>query len=286
VLKAGTAGVSIATAIALIPILPKALALPGLPKLIGELEGENEQRARAQEAAQRAASKLERSNTELQEMVSTVSHDLRSPLVTISGFVDRVHSRLSDESRQNSERDFARINAAIEQMSSHIEQLVGVSRIAFREPVTTHFNLAQLIRDVVDSLDPTMTNGLSLSTDEADIEIKSDEGLIGQIIQNLVENACTHAADEAGRVSVSIRATLTEHVLTIETEDDGPGIPLDHRDRVRRPFERYNTTKPGTGMGLAIIARAARRLNGDLEILEGAQGGALFRIKIEVADQV
>jgi two-component system osmolarity sensor histidine kinase EnvZ len=113
---------------------------------------------------------------------------------------------------------------------------------------------------------------------QGDDEINVRPNAFDRLLTNLVSNACRHA-DE-----VSIEAINRGRWLTINIDDDGPGIPADAREDVFRPFYRLdaarNQDETGTGLGLAIVRDIARSHGGDVTLSDSAMGGLRATVRL------
>ncbi|MGC4016724.1 MAG: HAMP domain-containing sensor histidine kinase [Luteolibacter sp.] len=111
-------------------------------------------------------------------------------------------------------------------------------------------------------------------------EVDLDRDAFAQILSNLLSNVEKYAGEQA-RAKVSISSNTTAWM--IEVSDDGPGIPLEARERIFQPFERVVSSAregvSGTGLGLAISRELAERMGGRLELVD-SERGALFRLQI------
>lgn len=105
--------------------------------------------------------------------------------------------------------------------------------------------------------------------------VSVDRDQLTQVLVNLLKNAEEAMAGKTGAIHVRVKKGPE---VTLEVEDEGPGIPAALKDRL---FEPYVTTKPqGTGLGLAIALRICQEHGGRLEAVDGAAGGALFRVSL------
>jgi len=115
--------------------------------------------------------------------------------------------------------------------------------------------------------------------------VHGDEGLLGQVVRNLVDNAAQHAA---GRVTLSAGVSGGQAVLAVE--DDGHGVPADERDRVFERFVRLDESRArasgGTGLGLAIVRETVQAHGGTVQVTAGALGGARFEVRLPATDDL
>jgi signal transduction histidine kinase len=109
--------------------------------------------------------------------------------------------------------------------------------------------------------------------------VKGDEASLRDLIDNLIDNAIRYTPS-GGKITVRVGFGSVDHSSTwLEVEDNGPGIPLDQRERVFERFHRIpGNNQPGSGLGLAIVQEVVMRHGAQVEIDDGQDGGSLFRI--------
>jgi two-component system sensor histidine kinase TctE len=110
--------------------------------------------------------------------------------------------------------------------------------------------------------------------------VKGDEASLRDLIDNLIDNAIRYTPS-GGKITVRVGYGSIDHSSTwLEVEDNGPGIPLDQRERVFERFHRIpGNNQPGSGLGLAIVQEVVMRHGAQVEIDDGQDGGSLFRIR-------
>ena len=126
---------------------------------------------------------------------------------------------------------------------------------------------------------------LVLDVPVAPVRALLDPDLMSRVFENLIDNAVR----QAKQVTVAVRSEGLNVVL--EVSDDGPGIPLEARERI---FEKYAQVVPGAGhtraanrgLGLTFVQQAARAHGGDVSAHQGPEGGALFRVTLPVTPPV
>jgi len=226
------------------------------------------------DAQQRA--RLERSRAEL---VSTVAHELRSPLTSVKGFTATLlakwHRSTDDQKRVMLET----VNADADRVTRLITELLDVSRIesgrmeVHRQLVDVPDRAEKIMAGRVAAGEPEDRFRLVVAGDLPDTWLDADK--IDQILANLVENAVRHGA---GIVTVVVeRARIGgDQAVAVSVRDQGEGIPPEMAPRVFRQFWR-GKRRGGTGLGLYIVKGLVEALGGDITVGRAPCGGAEFR---------
>jgi GAF domain-containing protein len=218
----------------------------------------------------RTTEDLRRSNEQLEQFATVVSHDLRNPLSVVSGSLELAE-------RTGDAEHFERCRRALGRMERMIDDLLSLARsgrrIADPEPVS----LASLARR---AWDETGTDGSTLDVAVTeDVRVVADGSRLQQLLANLLRNSVEHgstdeSADEGG---VTVRVGLLADREGFFVADDGPGIPPEERDRV---FETgYSTTETGTGIGLATVEQVATAHGWAVAPCASESGGARFEVR-------
>ena len=219
---------------------------------------------------------LEQRQRELQDFVYLVSHDLASPLVSISGFVSGA-ARAAEAGDTNTARALlSRITSNVEDMSAMIDRILEVGRTGHDAPKLRQACLPDILRQVETRLSGALEAvGARLSVD-ADVSLRTDPDLLGQVLQNLIENAARHGCPVPG-AEIRVSADCSEAACRISVSDDGPGLPHALRGGTVTAHRNLPRTA-GAGLGLAIAARIADQLGASLSADCPPDGGTTFRI--------
>lgn len=230
-----------------------------------------------------AHDQLERANVELESYVHSVSHDLRTPLVSLLGFT-RLLRQDYDHVLDDTGRHFAhRIEQAGRSMQALVEDLLELSRVGQKSEhpslVDPRSVLLQLRAELKLSLDASETE---LILPESPPLVLCDRTCLYQIFSNLVGNALQHmGACEDRRVRVRVLARPDHHEIVVD--DRGPGIAETDLERI---FEVFHTTARGdarstsTGMGLAIVRKIAETHGGQAWATSVLGEGARFHVTL------
>lgn len=220
--------------------------------------------------------------------VNRVSHELRTPLTNLLLNTDLALDDLSVEDGKLRRR-LGLIREETSRLSRIVDNVLAFARIerGKHENRAAACDLTELVGELRDGFAPLFERKSIV----CDYEVGAVDGLaldrdaLAQILANLLSNVEKYAGEGA---RAAVRATVNDGELSIEVEDNGPGIPREARQRVFLPFERAGSRvdegASGTGLGLAISRELAQRMGGRLELV-AADSGAKFRLVIPVGER-
>jgi light-regulated signal transduction histidine kinase (bacteriophytochrome) len=239
--------------------------------------------ARVQERTEELAAAnrvLERSNIELQQFAYIASHDLQSPLRSISGFVQLL--KLEYEGKLNEEATdwIHRTVQAIEQMQTLIRDVLAYSRVDSRSRPFAPIPFFDVFNDAVSLLKSSIDDARAQVVCGELPVVMGDRSQLVQLMQNLIGNGIKYHSDKAPYVRVSAESHGSE--WTFSVRDNGIGIEPKYHDRIFEIFKRLHDQKdyPGTGIGLAICRRVVDRHGGRLWLESEAGHGSVFRFTL------
>jgi signal transduction histidine kinase len=220
--------------------------------------------------------RLERSRAEL---VSTVAHELRSPLTSVKGFTATLLAKWGRFTDDQKVVMLETVNADADRVTRLITELLDVSRIesgrmeVHRQLVDVPDRARKVIAGRVAAGEAEDKFRLEASHDLPETWLDADK--IDQILANLVENAVRHGA---GIVTVVIQGARVgdERAIAVSVRDQGEGIAPEVASRVFRQFWR-GKRRGGTGLGLYIVKGLVEAMNGDITVGRAPGGGAEFR---------
>lgn len=219
-----------------------------------------------------------------QEFVANVSHEIQSPLTSISGFSKAL------KQKQMSEEERLRYLSIIEQESDRLSRLgrnlLHLSHLQHDQlqlKLKT-FRLDEQLRNVVISMEPQW----SVKDIEIDINLKSilieaDEDQLKQVWTNLITNSIKFTPIQG---KITIDALLKNDLVNVSITDTGIGIPKEEQKDIFKPFHKVDRSRDpsikGNGLGLSIVKQIVDLHHGDITVTEGPDGGAKFIIKLPV----
>jgi signal transduction histidine kinase len=229
---------------------------------------------------QRREADLVRTNEELEHCVTSLAHDLRSPLVALLGFSRLLRQEYESLLDQTGRHFIDRIEQAGRTMEGLVHDVLELSRIGqsgeHLAMVDPRGVFAQLKAELKPRLDD---RGVELRLAESSPPlVYTDRTRLYQLLSNLIGNAIDHMGDpESPRIEVSVRDEDEGHHISVR--DNGRGIPADQIDRVFDPFHSVSREgRRGTGMGLAIVKRIAETRGGRAWVESAPGEGATFHV--------
>jgi signal transduction histidine kinase len=210
---------------------------------------------RANQKLERLIDELEARNAELERFNYTVSHDLRTPLVTVMGFLGVVETAVREGNAESVRGDLARIRAAALRMDRLLSELLDLSRVGRvkGEPVTVPFN--ELVREACSLVACRLAErGVRLEVAEGLPSVRGDRPRLVEVVQNLLDNAAKFMGKQADpRIEVGLRGSRGQEVFFVR--DNGNGIEPRYHEKVFGLFDRLDAETEGTGVGLALVKR-------------------------------
>lgn len=232
----------------------------------------------------RMTRELGASNDQLENFAGQVSHDLRNPLTALSGFIELAADSPELANAPRASYALARAESAAGRMATMISDLLSYARVGGTQPTRRELDIEQIAAEVVDDLDVAIRAVGATVTVDATARPVGDPTLVRALLQNLVANAVkfTSAAGTAPRIEIRVQDLFSGWRLTVD--DNGPGVPVESRERVFDLMERGVTDEvPGLGIGLSTCRRIGDAHDGRIGIDESPLGGASVWIVLPAA---
>ncbi len=219
-----------------------------------------------------AEKKLQDKNRELERFTYTVSHDLKSPLITIQSYAGMIRQDMEAGHHERAKGDIKRIEGAAEKMTNLLNDLLELSRIGKQMNPTSLVDMSLLVTNVLSQLVGPLKQRLVDVVVQPDLPaVYGDHRRIAEALQNLVENAVKYMGDQpVPRVEIGCRQNDSEVVFFVG--DNGQGIDLRHHEDIFGLFNQLDAKSEGTGVGLALVKRIIE-LHGGKVWVESEGGG-------------
>lgn len=232
------------------------------------------------EMRQREA-EVQRKNDELTRFTYAVSHDLRSPLVTIKSFIGFLKKDIADGDRERVARDLGFIDNAATRMETLLSELLELSRIGRQNHPHERVPFEDLAREAVALVAGRIAlAGTSVEVQADPIRLTGERARLGEVFLNLVDNAVKFSSGvTAPRVVIGVDRSGAEPVFFVS--DNGRGIDPRHQPKLFGLFEKLDPDTDGTGVGLALVKRIIDVHGGRIWIdSEGLGRGASARFTL------
>jgi signal transduction histidine kinase len=228
---------------------------------------------------------LNTKNAELESFNYTVSHDLKSPLITIGGFSGLLKHSLGDNMSEDVRTYVSEINGAAAKMILLLNHLLALSRVGQADTAFTTVDLNDLFAEVSHEMEAVIQQrGVELQIEKTLPQVQGDAILLRQVVQNLLENALRYMGEQAHPV-INIGVAETAHGRALYVQDNGQGIAPEYLDQVFGLFKRLSAKTEGTGVGLTIVRKIVRFHHGEIWAESAGEGkGATFWVRLPIAE--
>jgi signal transduction histidine kinase len=220
---------------------------------------------------------LERKNKELNDFTHTVSHDLKSPLVTINGFLGYLDRDIQNGNHERIQNDFQRIQEAVKRMQQLLNELLELSRIGrmINKPEAVEFE--ELVREAMDIVHGRLkTRNVSVHIQPNLPAIHGDKPRLVEVLQNLLDNAVKYMGDQPNP-SIEIGSeTVADGEIIFFVRDNGIGIDPQYHERIFGLFNKLDAKSEGTGIGLALVKKIIEVHGGKIWVKSEPGKGSTF----------
>ena len=265
----------------------------GVVKGYAKITSDMTERKQTADELRDALQRIEQANKRLEELdqlkslsISVASHELRSPLTAIKGYIDNLLEGVAGPLPDQVTHYLTRIGYNTDRVIRLTNMLLDLSRIEAGEmPLDLHaVSIAQVVTDVLRDFEPTAKNkAITIqASDLIDVPVKADRHRLEQVLHNLVHNALKFTP-KRGDIVVQSRLSADEEV-TITVSDTGCGIPPGHQEKVFLKFHRApSTVQEGAGLGLAITKRLVELHGGRIWVESEPGRGSKFSFTLPIA---
>jgi signal transduction histidine kinase len=196
---------------------------------------------------------LENYNTELDDFNHIVSHDLKSPLVSVHSLVSFIEDDLKTTLDIDTRTHLKLLKDVVARMDALINGLLAYSKVAKGKKHREIFSLNDLLNKVINTLDHQHKNMIHLPNE--DVEIYANQLELYHVFQNLLSNSIKHNDKEQAIIQISVEKLANEYVFSVS--DNGPGIDAKYHTKIFKIFSQLNVNEDveSTGIGLAIVKK-------------------------------
>ncbi|HXF84526.1 MAG TPA: ATP-binding protein [Anaerolineales bacterium] len=235
------------------------------------------ERKRAEAERERVIKELETKNAELERFIYTVSHDLKSPLITIAGFIGLLETDARSGNIEKFKSDLKRIGEATEKMHRLLDELLELSRVGRIVNPPSEAPFSTIVEEALSLVKGhLMEKSIQIHVEPNLPVVVGDYPRLVEMMQNLIENAVKFMGDQPEpRIEIGAREQNGEIVFFVK--DNGIGIEPQYHEKIFGLFDKLNPKSEGTGIGLAIVKRIIEVHGGRIWVeSEGKGKGSTF----------
>ncbi len=223
---------------------------------------------------------LEQSNLELNQFAYIASHDLQSPLRSISGFVQLLQLEYEGRLDEQAQDWIRRTVQSIARMQTLIRDLLAYSRVDARSRPFNQIPFLDIVNDALTLLESSIHDSGGQVTCGPLPDILGDRSQLVQLIQNLIGNGLTYHGDKPPHIHISAERGGEEWIFSVR--DNGIGIEPQYFEQIFEIFKRLHDQKdyPGTGIGLAVCRRIVNHHGGKIWVKSESGRGSTFHFTI------
>ena len=221
------------------------------------------------------------------EFLADISHELKTPIFSAQGFIDTLRDGAIDDLKVR-DKFLKKAAKSLDELDGLVHDLLSISQLETGEFILDleEFNLELLVKEIYEQIEVKAQKKkvtLTISNkDKKPILVNADRHRIEQVMKNLVVNAINYGY-EGGHVEVSFKSLRNE--VEISVIDNGPGIPLEHQDKIFRRFYRVDKSRSkemgGTGLGLSIVKHIVEAHGSKINLQSKVGKGTSFLFKLE-----
>ncbi|MBM4428691.1 MAG: PAS domain S-box protein, partial [Chloroflexi bacterium] len=243
------------------------------------------ERKTAELERERLITELEAKNAELERFTYTVSHDLKAPLVTITGFLSYLDKDAREGKFDKFQRDLERIQQAAQKMHNLLSDLLELSRIGriINEPVEIPFR--EIVREAIAAVEGQLkARGVNVEYEDEAVTIYGDRIRLTEVLQNLLDNAVKFMGNQPEpRIRIGSSMDENNHP-SFYVQDNGIGMDPQFSERIFGLFNKLDPNTQGSGVGLSIVKRIIEVHNGNIWVESQPGKGSTFYFNLKERD--
>ncbi len=235
----------------------------------------------AEQVLRHSKHELAEKNAVLERFTCAVSHDLKSPLVTVTTFLGFLEQDIRKQDAEEIDKSVEVIRRAANKMYRLLDELNELLRVGHKRNPLVEAPLQDVVKEALDLVAGSVaTRGVEIVITGEPVVLHGDRPRLVEVFQNLVDNAVKFMGDQkAPRVEIGVEHAGDETVIFIR--DNGIGIDPRHQSNIFNLFEKLDPGTNGTGLGLALVKRIVEVHGGRIWVeSEGADRGATFRFTL------
>ena len=251
-------------------------------KLDDERKRAESQGEAALEEIRRKAKELREKNEELERFTYSVSHDLKSPLVTILTFLGHLEQDMAGMNKEQVKQDLGYIRIGAEKMSRLLDELLALSQVGRKINPPEEVPLQTIVKEASGLVAGRITErGVEVKVTKAELVLWGDRVRLVEVFQNLLDNACKFMGEQKSPL-VEIGVETKDGEAVIFVRDNGSGITPQFLPKLFIMFEKLNRGSVGEGIGLALVKRIVEVHGGRIWAESTVGKGSTFQMELPI----
>ncbi len=249
-----------------------------------QLEEGMQRRLRLEKRRKRLIDELELRNAELERFSYTVTHDLKSPLITFKGYLGLLEKDLAAGRQAEVEAEISQLHSTADRMRELVADLLELSRAGRAAGPAETLCIGEIAREAVAQLSGSPVAATVRIDVAPDLpRVTANRGQLLEVLQNLLDNAIKFMGDRDDP-RIEIGATVQGDRVVCHVRDNGIGLHPAHHERIFGLFNRLDATLDGTGIGLALVRRIVETSGGSAWVESAGEGqGSTFFFTLPAA---
>lgn len=234
-----------------------------------------------QKELRRINKELEDKVAELERFNYTISHELKTPIVTLKGFIGSIRNDLKDKKFDRAEKDLSRVSTAADKLNDTLSGLLEFSKIRTIANPPSEIDTDQLIKDALEKVDnQILSRNITIIVASNLPNIHGDQMRIREVFENLIDNAVKYMGEQDNPIiEIGVRNQAGKSIFYVK--DNGLGIEEQYKEKIFGLFEKLDPTIEGSGIGLTLVKRIIETHGGKIWIeSDGLGKGSAFSFTI------
>lgn len=237
---------------------------------------EIEARTKAENEREQLIQELKAKNQELNRFAITVSHDLKTPLITISGYLGYLERDILDGNHERMQKDLSQINDAAKRMGRFVDQILDLSRVGRIIYPPTEVEFGAIVEEALAvAQGPIEIRKVRLQIEPGLPIVRVDRVRMVQVMQNLITNSIKFMGQQESPL-IEIGTLQMDGVIGFFVKDNGIGIDPEDQPRIFELFNKLDGASEGSGIGLALVKRIIEVHGGQIWVESELGKGATF----------
>jgi signal transduction histidine kinase len=226
--------------------------------------------------------KLRETINDLETFSYSITHDMRAPLRAMQGFSKLLLENHSAKLNAEAVEYLTRISNSANRLDLLIRDVLSYSNIVRAELVLGPVDIDTLIRDIIRDYPSLHPEKADITVPQTLPAVLGNEAFLTQCFSNLLDNAVKFV-EPGVRPRVEISAEVLDDLARFKVQDNGIGIPQEHRRGIFKLFHRAQHAYPGTGIGLAVVQKSVERMGGKVGLDSTPGAGSTFWVELRRA---